>query len=101
MVLVEAAMCGKPLISCEIGTGTSFVNVHGETGLVVEPEDPVALAQALNRLLGNATLAMRMGTASRQRYERLFSGERLGRSYAALFEEVAERSRGSMKRGKS
>ena len=83
MVLVEAAMCGKPLISCEIGTGTSFVNVHGETGLVVEPEDPVALAQ------------------SRQRYERLFSGERLGRSYAALFEEVAERSRGSMKRGKS
>lgn len=99
MVLVEAAMCGTPLVSCEIGTGTSFVNFHGETGLVVTAGDPAALAEAMNRLRGDAALALRMGLASRQRYERLFSGERLGRSYASLFLDVAGRNTGAMKRG--
>ena len=91
MVLVEAAMFGKPMISCEIGTGTSFVNAEGETGFVVEPEDPDALANAMNRLLEDDALTVRMGLAARARYERLFSGEALGREYAKLFREVAER----------
>lgn len=38
--LLEAAMFGKPMISTEIGTGTSYVNVDGETGLVVPASDP-------------------------------------------------------------
>src|SRR5450759_1496927 len=50
MVLVEAAMFGKPQISCEIGTGTSFVNANEETGIVVPPEAPDDLAQAMNKL---------------------------------------------------
>ena len=41
--LLEGAMYGKPLISSEIGTGTSHINIDGETGLVVPPNDPVAL----------------------------------------------------------
>ena len=89
MVLVEAAMFGKPMISCEIGTGTSFVNANGETGFVVAPESPEALADAMTRLLKNSALASRMGLAARARYERLFSGEALGREYAKLFHEVA------------
>lgn len=91
MVLVEAAMFSKPMISCEIGTGTSFVNVDGETGFVVPPEDPPALTAAMNRLLENSDLANRFGYAARQRYERLFSGEALGKSYSALYREVAGR----------
>jgi glycosyltransferase involved in cell wall biosynthesis len=90
MVLVEAAMFGKPMISCEIGTGTSFVNVGGETGFVVEPGSPDALADAMNRLLADEVLALRMGQAARARYETLFSGEALGREYAALYHEVAK-----------
>src|SRR5690606_17794728 len=35
--LLEAAMAGKPMISCEIGTGTSYVNIHQQTGWVIEP----------------------------------------------------------------
>lgn len=89
MVLVEATMFGRPMISCEIGTGTSFVNVDGETGLVVQPGCPDALAGAMNRLLADSELADRMGTAARLRYERLFSGEILGRQYAKLFRDVA------------
>ncbi|AKU13717.1 glycosyl transferase, group 1 [Azoarcus sp. CIB] len=89
MVLVEAAMLGRPMISCEIGTGTSFVNAGGETGFVVEPGCASALAEAMNQLLVDDGLGDRMGAAARMRYERLFSGEALGREYAALFREVA------------
>ncbi|UUZ66976.1 glycosyltransferase [Polaromonas sp. P2-4] len=90
MVLVEAAMFGRPLISCEIGTGTSFVNAHEETGFVVAPESPEELMRAMNTLLAEDALAATMGSAARVRYERLFSGPALGQAYAALFHEVAE-----------
>ena len=45
--LLEGAMFGKPMISSEIGTGTSHVNVGGVTGLVVPPGDSAALRAAL------------------------------------------------------
>lgn len=93
MVLVEAAMCGKPMISCEIGTGTSFINVDGDTGIVVEPNSSRALAQAMNRLLSDVSLVTSMGAAARARYEKMFSAESLGREYAALFREVVSPSR--------
>lgn len=89
MVLVEASMFGRPMISCELGTGTSFVNTNGETGFVVEPGCADALAAAMNRLIADDGLATRMGVAARARYELLFSGEALGREYAALYREVA------------
>lgn len=90
MVLVEAAMFGKPQISCEIGTGTSFVNAHGETGIVVPPEAPDELAQAMNQMLCEPSTAASMGLAARARYERLFSGDALGKAYAGLYRDVVE-----------
>lgn len=89
MVLVEAAMFGRPLVSCEIGTGTSFVNAHGESGIVVSPEDPLALSAAMNSFVEDAAMAEEMGAGARARYERLFSGKALGRAYAELFRDVA------------
>ena len=89
MVLVEASIFGRPQVSCEIGTGTSFVNAHGESGLVVPPEDEAALADALNTLLTDDALADALGRGARARYEKLFSGPALGRAYADLFHEVA------------
>lgn len=89
MVLVEAAMFGRPLVSCEIGTGTSYVNSHEETGFVVPPEDPVAMARAMNMLLADDALTERLGRGARERYERLFSGAALGRAYANLYQEAA------------
>lgn len=91
MVLVEASMYGKPMVSCEIGTGTSFVNLEGETGFVVPPESPEALARAMNALLADEALAGRLGQAARQRYVRLFSGPALGSAYAQLYREVTEK----------
>lgn len=88
MVLVEASMMRKPMVTCEIGTGTSFVNLDGETGFVVPPESPDALAKAMNNLLVDEVLAEQMGKAARQRYERLFSGPALGKAYAQLYRDV-------------
>jgi glycosyltransferase involved in cell wall biosynthesis len=88
MVLVEAAMFGRPLISCEIGTGTSYVNEHEVTGFVVEPESPDKLRWGMQTLLDDEQLATKMGRASRIRYDQLFSGPALGRAYADVFREV-------------
>ncbi len=90
MVLVEAAMFSKPLISCEIGTGTSYVNANNETGFVVPPESPTALVNAMKMLLEDESMAERMGFAARQRYEKLFSGQALGRAYSDLYREVVD-----------
>lgn len=90
VVLVEASMFGKPMVTCEIGTGTSFVNLHGETGFVVPPESPNALADAMNALLDDEALALKFGRAARLRYELLFSGSALGRAYAQLYQDVLE-----------
>jgi rhamnosyl/mannosyltransferase len=88
MVLLEAAMHSKPQISCDIGTGTSFINQHLETGFVVPPEDPESLAAAMNRLISDAVEARAMGHRARQRYEQHFTGAIMARSYAALYQSV-------------
>ena len=88
MVLVEAAMFGRPQISCEIGTGTSYVNTHEESGIVVPPENPKELANAMFLLLHDISLAKKFGLGARARYERLFSGDALGKAYVDLYREV-------------
>ncbi|MFA5632405.1 MAG: glycosyltransferase [Porticoccaceae bacterium] len=87
--LIEAAMMAKPMISCEIGTGTSYVNLDRHTGLVVAPADPAQLAQAMNLLVGDEALAREWGQNARWRYETLFTGEAMGRQYAALYQSLA------------
>lgn len=73
LALIEAMASGLPCVSTELGTGTSFVNKHGETGLVVPPADRAALAHALNALLADAALRQRYGAAARERARTLFS----------------------------
>lgn len=88
MVLVEAAMCGKPMISCEIGTGTSYINVDGETGFVVEPGSPEVLAAAMKRLFDDEALSLKMGRAARARYEELFDGTGAAEAHRRLYLEI-------------
>jgi rhamnosyl/mannosyltransferase len=83
--LIEASMAGKPMVTCEIGTGTSFVNVAGLTGFVVPPDDPAALAGAMERLATDDGLVARMGAEARRRYERLFTAEAMGRGYLEVY----------------
>jgi glycosyltransferase involved in cell wall biosynthesis len=91
--LVEAAASSLPLICCEIGTGTSFVNQHGVTGFVVPPADAGALADAMQRLWTDPARAAHMGAAARRRYEQLFTAEAMGAAYAELYRQLAETRR--------
>lgn len=91
MSLVEASIFSKPMISCEIGTGTSYVNTDGETGLVVPPEDPAALADAMQRLHGDPVLARRLGQGARRRYNQHFTAASMARQYRAVYDAVLAR----------
>jgi len=88
--LLEGAMYGKPMISSEIGTGTSYINIHNETGLVVPPSDPLAFRQAMRTLWETPVLAAQMGEKAQARYQNLFTADEMGRKWATLYEELLE-----------
>lgn len=88
VTLIEGAMFGKPLISCEIGTGTTYVNADGETGIVVPPANAKALREAMLQLDEDDALAENLGKAARSRYERLFTGRSMGERYAQLYKKL-------------
>jgi glycosyltransferase involved in cell wall biosynthesis len=96
-VQVEALACGKPVVCTELGTGTSFVNQHEVTGLVVPPMDSAALAAAINRLLADPELRRRMGEAGRTRARQELSAEvmveRLVQMYRAVLVKAASNRR--------
>jgi rhamnosyl/mannosyltransferase len=83
--LVEASMFSKPMISCEIGTGTSFVNKNGETGLVVPPQNPYELSVAMKTIAFNADLAKIFGSNARKRYNEKFTAKRMTNSYVSNY----------------
>lgn len=85
VALLEGAMFGKPMISCEIFTGTTYINQADETGLVVPPADPISLANAMNRLLYNEELALNMGKKAFMRYEQFFSAKKMAECYLELY----------------
>jgi rhamnosyl/mannosyltransferase len=95
--LLEGAMFGKPMISSEIGTGTTYINVDGVTGLVVPPSDSDALREAMQKLWDNPQLAGEMGERAGARYRELFTSEQMAASYTALYHElVARRAEGTV-----
>jgi glycosyltransferase involved in cell wall biosynthesis len=83
IVLLQAMACGTPVISTELGTGTSWVNVDEETGYVVPPRDARALARAITRLLRDDERRAAMGRAASTRVREHFTLEAM---YAALKE---------------
>ena len=88
VTLLEGQLYSKPLITCEIGTGTSYVNLADITGLIVPPENADELAMAMRRLAQDPQLATRLGKAGRERLEEYFSGEQVGQSYYQLYRKV-------------
>ena len=89
---IEAMFCEKPVICTELGTGTSYANLDGVTGLVVPPRDPAAMAAALNRLLGDDQLRRRLGHAASERAWQEFSKEVMFQRVDALYRQLVEDS---------
>jgi glycosyltransferase involved in cell wall biosynthesis len=88
MTLLEGAQAAKPLICCEIGTGTTWINRHHETGLVAPPSDADALAQAMNTLSDDDELCIRLGMGARARWQQFFTPEVVGAAYRKLYDDL-------------
>jgi glycosyltransferase involved in cell wall biosynthesis len=86
-VLLEAMASGLPVVTTPI-SGIPEVVVDGANGLLVPPDDPGALADALARLHGDPELARRLARRGRETVRERFEGDRHAAELAALFREV-------------
>ncbi len=87
-VQVEAMACGLPVICTELGTGTTYVNQHNVTGLVIPPNDPAALAAALQQLIDDPALRARLGEAAYRRAHGELSKEAMLNQMLAFYADV-------------
>jgi len=90
IALLEGAMFAKPLISCEIGTGTTFINVDQVTGNVVPPSDPQALCNAMSNLWHDEVTATKYGRAAEVRFREIFTAEIMVERYARLYRALID-----------
>lgn len=86
LVLLEAMACGVPVISTELGTGTSFVNSDGETGYVVEKDNVKKLKQAIEKILDNREIDFKNNCL--KRIEENFTFEKFIEDYKKVYENV-------------
>lgn len=90
-VLIEAAACGRAIIATDV-PGCRDVVTHAETGLLVPPNDPVALASALQQLASAPALRQQMGSSGRIRALARFSNEQVNRETLETYEELISAS---------
>ncbi len=86
--LLEAAACGRPIVATDV-PGCRQIARQGVNALLVPPDDPVALADALERLAGDAELRRRYGAASRKLVEQGFTDRDIGALTVALYDRLA------------
>ncbi len=86
-VLLEAAACARPLIATN-APGCWEIVRHGDNGLLIPPQDPVALAQAIKSLAADPALRVRMGARGREIAVQEFSIERVTRDTLGLYTEL-------------
>jgi len=90
MVLLEAARQGTAMLSTELESGTSYINQHNKTGLVVEAKNSEQLKDAITKL-NNKALATDMGHAAYNRYQQLFTSEQMAKVYIKLYTEILQK----------
>ncbi len=85
---VEAMACGTPVVGSAVG-GIKDTVVDGETGYLVPPDDPGALAARLARLFRHPDLLRQFGRQASRRANALYSWGRIARAVAEVYDEVA------------
>jgi len=94
IVLLEAMACSRPVISTQLGTGTTYVNQDGKTGLVIPPHDAPALAEAIDFFRMNPDMGRKMGEAGRERVESLFTVDRMVEEVLQVYRDVLSEGKG-------
>jgi glycosyltransferase involved in cell wall biosynthesis len=87
-VLGEAMACGVPCVATDVGDSSFLI---GDTGMVVPPKDPQALADAWDRLLHlSAEERLSLGERARQRVQQLFSIVQIAHRYEDLYDQILD-----------
>jgi glycosyltransferase involved in cell wall biosynthesis len=87
LALLEALLARSAVVAADVGS-VSEVVLDGKTGLLVPPEDPVALAGAIGRLLADADLRRRLGEQGRQLVLDRFTAAHMTRAFESLYAEL-------------
>ena len=85
--LLEAAACGRPIVASDV-PGCREIARPGVNALLVPPDDPPALADAIARLAQDGDLRRRFGAAGRELVETEFASARIGRAVVTLYDEL-------------
>lgn len=91
IVLLEALAAGLPLITTELGTGTSFVNLHNQTGFVVPPNNPIDLAEGINTLLKDSSLRQKFAQAALNRAKTEFTKDVMVKRVEKVYNDLVNR----------
>jgi rhamnosyl/mannosyltransferase len=86
--LLEGAMYAKPLLSCDIGTGCSYINIDSETGIVVKPDSPEALREAMLWMQSHPDECSVMGKNAQKRFNQLFTADLMALQYIELYSNI-------------
>ncbi|MFQ5822508.1 MAG: glycosyltransferase [bacterium] len=86
-VVLEAMACGKPIVATSVD-GTPEAVIHGETGYLVEPQNPTGLSEAVINLLNQPDQIILFGENSRRRAENYFSLNRQIKQFKNLFNNI-------------
>jgi glycosyltransferase involved in cell wall biosynthesis len=90
LAILEAMSAGKPVIATKIG-GTDEAVISGETGLLVPPSDPTALAAAIRTVLSDRHLAQRLALAGQARVKQEFSATKMVHQVIDVYNELLEK----------
>lgn len=90
VVLLQASAAGIPVVASRVG-GIPEVIAHGESGLLVPPDDPGALAEAVSALLADPGKARAMGRRGRELIRERFSVDGMVQGNLAVYREVLGR----------
>jgi len=88
-ILLEGLYFSKPLVSTELGTGTSLVNRHNHTGFVVQPDCSVSLAFAINKLLTDDVCSKKFSINAYHHYLDNFTATAQGDKYIRIYRSLS------------
>ena len=88
IVQLEAMACRRPIVNTNLDSGVPYVSRHEDSGLTVPPEDPKAIAVAVNRILASETFRQELGARGRARVEAEFTKEKMAASVLQVYEKA-------------
>ena len=87
LALLEALLARSAVVAADVGSVSEAV-LDGETGLLVPPDDPTALAEAIRRLLASSDLRRRLGERGRRVVLERFTADHMTHAFESLYNEI-------------